>query len=120
MNDHDFKLTSYDNYTLIEILIKEFDLIKAPKFSRTIQSILNDINYPNIILDLNSVSFIDSTGLGSLISLKNAITKHYSEVAVLCTNSTILKIFDIAKIHHFFKVFPEIDEAVKYIMSQNN
>ncbi|MDY0190367.1 MAG: STAS domain-containing protein [Desulfuromonas sp.] len=65
-----------------------------------------------IIIDLASVRFIDSSGLGALVSgFKNASSREGS--LKLCGLQTQVKsMFELTRLHRVFEIFPSIDEAL--------
>jgi anti-anti-sigma factor len=113
-----FELTDRGNYSLMSLKIEEMDFIKTPKFSELMGEKLEEIQYPNIILNLDNLYYIDSTGLSSLINMSRKISENNNEMVVVCSTSKILQLFDIAKISMFFKIFDSINEAEKYLSAK--
>jgi anti-anti-sigma factor len=113
-----FELTKHDNYAVMSLKIEEMDFIKTPKFSELMHEKLEEIRYPNIILDLDNLYYIDSTGLSSLINISRRISDNNNEMVVVCSTTKILQLFDIAKIGMFFKIFNSVQDAEKYLSSK--
>ncbi len=109
------EITAHDTYSLMSIKIEEIDFVKTPKFSETITKYLEQNRYPNIILDLDNLYYIDSTGLSSLINISRKIRDNDNEMVVVCSSTKILQLFDIAKVGMFFKIFDTVENAEKYI-----
>jgi anti-anti-sigma factor len=109
------EFTTYDTYSILDLKIEEIDFVKATKFSEMITSYLEKVKYPNIILDLDSLYYIDSTGLSSLINISRKIKDNDHEMVVVCTSTRILQLFDIAKLGMFFKIFDSMENAEKYL-----
>jgi len=67
----------------------------------------------NIIVDLKDVRFIDSSGLGVLVSgFKNASTRQGS--LKLCGLQTQVKsMFELTRLHRVFDIFQTVDEALE-------
>lgn len=107
--------TTYDTYSILSLKIEEIDFVKAPKFSEMITTYLDKVKYPNIILDLDNLYYIDSTGLSSLINISRKIRDNDHEMVVVCTSAKILQLFDIAKLGMFFKIFDSVENAEKYL-----
>jgi len=110
--------TTFDIYSILEFKVEEFDLIKTPKISEKINKILDEINYSNIILDLQNLNYIDSMGLSTLINVSRKLNEKNSEMVVVCSTAKILQLFNIAQIESFFKIFPSIDAADSYFSSK--
>jgi anti-anti-sigma factor len=111
------EITDNGSYFMLTLKIEELDFIKTPKFSEYMREKLNDISYPNIILDLENLYYIDSTGLSSLINISRKIKDNSNEMVVVCNSVKILQLFDIAKIGMFFKIFDTIQNAENYLSS---
>lgn len=110
MIDH----VKYEFYTMLQIKIEELDFVKTPAVSEAINKLLVDIQYPNIILDLQNLYYIDSTGLSTLINMSRKIKDNGNEMVVVCNTSKILQLFEIAKVDNFFRIFKNYDEAVSH------
>ena len=115
MTDNNLKLYNYNNYSVIEILSDQVTVAEATKIYNGISDILKSINFQDAIIDLKNVSFIDSSGFGSLVNTRKAMMKHEKEIVLVCKNNEILQIINITRIYEFIKVFPTLDEAVKHL-----
>jgi len=114
MTENYIKCFKNRNFSILEILAGELDLIKSPTVLKLIKNVLAQIDHPDTIIDLKHLSYIDSTGLGILIATKNLLEKHDRETVLVCNSRKILQVFEIAKMHNFFKVFETPEEASKY------
>lgn len=112
------EITDNGLYFMISLKIEELDFIKTPKFSEYMRDKLQELNYPNVILDLEKLYYIDSTGLSFLINISRRIKESNHEMVVVCTSTKILQLFDIAKIGMFFKIFDTIQSAEQYLASK--
>lgn len=67
----------------------------------------------NLIIDLKDVRFIDSSGLGVLVSgFKNASTRQGSlKLAGLQTQ--VRSMFELTRLHRVFDIFQTTDEALE-------
>jgi anti-sigma B factor antagonist len=120
MSDKYLKCSNYKDFTLMEIMTSELDLMKSPGVLKLIKNELADLEYPDTILDLNNLSYIDSTGLGILVATKNLMDKNHKEIVISCGSRKILQVFEIAKIDKFFKVFDKREDAVAYIEGKHS
>ena len=89
----------------------EIDVATAPRLREQLITLVNDQRY-RIIVSLEAVDFIDSTGLGVLISGLKRVRTHDGEFALVCTEPRILKVFEITGLLAVFPVFGTIDDAV--------
>ena len=89
----------------------EIDVATAPRLREQLIALVNDQRY-RIVVGLEGVDFIDSTGLGVLISGLKRVRTHGGSFALVCTESRILKVFEITGLLAVFDVCSSIDEAV--------
>ena len=58
----------------------------------------------NIEIDLSQTSFLDSCGLGALISLRKTANSRNGKVRLLYPNPRVLLLFDITRMHNIFEI----------------
>jgi anti-sigma B factor antagonist len=109
--------TKFESYSILEFTIEEFDFMSTPKISERFNQVLQELNFPNIILDLHNLNYIDSMGLSILINISKKLKDNSSEMIVVCNSSKILQLFYIAQLYTFFKIFSTIDDATGYFFS---
>ena len=64
-----------------------------------------------MIVDLDQVGFIDSSGLGVLVGALRRLREQGREMHVVCTREQILKIFRITGLDKVFPIFATMDQA---------
>ncbi|MDD2541692.1 MAG: STAS domain-containing protein [Desulfuromonadaceae bacterium] len=74
---------------------------------------LFDTGTKDLILDLKEVLFIDSSGLGVLVSgYKNASTVHGS-LKLSNLQSQVRSMFELTRLHRVFDIFTTVDDALQ-------
>lgn len=89
----------------------EVDVATAPRLREQLISLVGDGRY-RIVVSLEAVDFIDSTGLGVLISGLKRVRTHGGEFAVVCNEPRIMKVFEITGLDTVFNVVPTLDDAL--------
>jgi len=69
-------------------------------------------NSETVIIDLSEVPYIDSSGLGSLVTACLSRQKTGRRIALSGVNERVLRLFEITKLESFFLIFPTIDTAL--------
>jgi anti-sigma B factor antagonist len=66
----------------------------------------------NILIDLKDVRFIDSSGLGALVSgFKNAIS-HQGNLKLSTLQPQVKSMFELTRLHRVFEIFASTSEAL--------
>ena len=89
----------------------EIDVATAPRLREQLIALVNDGRH-HLVVDLSAVDFIDSTGLGVLISGLKRVRLHDGHLALVCTEPRVLKVFEITGLLAVFPVHDSLDEAV--------
>jgi len=66
----------------------------------------------NTVVNLSNVSFIDSSGLGSLVACLRAANEQEGDVKLCGLNPEIKMIFEITKLYQVFDIFQNEDTAI--------
>ena len=70
-------------------------------------------NAPTVILDFSGVPYLDSSGLGSLVSAYTSCQKAGRRVALTGVNQRVMKVFEITKVEPIFLMFSTVSEALE-------
>ena len=89
----------------------EVDVATAPRLREQLISLVGDGRY-RIVVSLEGVDFIDSTGLGVLISGLKRVRTHGGRFSLVCTEPRILKVFEITGLLAVFNVCGTIEDAI--------
>ena len=66
----------------------------------------------DLVIDLDQVQFIDSSGLGALLSgLKNAGLRS-SEFILAGLQPGVRSMFELTRLHRVFDIYPKLEEAL--------
>jgi anti-sigma B factor antagonist len=66
----------------------------------------------NILVDLHDVRFIDSSGLGALVSgFKNAIS-HQGNLKLSTLQTQVKSMFELTRLHRVFEIYASTSEAL--------
>jgi len=82
----------------------EIDVYTSPKVKEAISDLIDKGHYA-IVINLENVRYIDSTGLGVLIGGLKRVREHSGTVHLVCTNPQIRKIFDITGLAKVFGIY---------------
>jgi anti-sigma B factor antagonist len=74
--------------------------------------------HSQLVVDLSETTFMDSTALGVLIGVNRNLDAG-ARLAIVCTRSNVLMIFELAGMDGAFEIFPTLDEALAYVGGQS-
>ena len=87
----------------------EIDIYTYPKFKEEILKCFND-NQTDILIDGKKLDYIDSTGLGALISILKNLRDNEYKIYLTNIKPNIKKIFDITELDKLFIIRGEKNE----------
>lgn len=103
--------TRQDNeHTIIEVG-GEIDVYTAPKLRDRITELVEAGNH-RLIVDLEKVEFLDSTGLGVLVGGLKRVRTNGGSMQLVCTQDRLLKIFRITGLGKVFAIHSSQAEAI--------
>lgn len=88
----------------------EIDVYTAPKLRDRLVELVNAGEY-HLVLDLEGVEFLDSTGLGVLVGALKRVRAHEGSLSLVCTQERLLKIFRITGLAKVFGIYDSVDAA---------
>jgi len=68
-----------------------------------------------VVLNFEYVDLIDSSGLGTIISLLTFLQKNQGELLICGLNDNIDELFRLTKLDHLLKIYNHIDDAINEI-----
>jgi anti-sigma B factor antagonist len=89
----------------------EIDVYTAPKLRDKITELVANGTY-HIIVDMEAVEFLDSTGLGVLVGGLKKVRAHDGSLELICTQDRLLKIFRITGLAKVFVIHDSADGAL--------
>jgi len=105
-----------DDDTRVITVSGEIHVTTAPEFS----SRLNDAIAAGtraLVLDLSRVEFIDSTGLSVLLNGLRRVTRADGRMALVVSNPTVLRLFEITKLDSTFDIQPTREAAIERVQT---
>lgn len=86
-----------------------FDGTKAKQLRRHISDIMTT-GVDIVLIDLQNVTFIDSSGLGGLISAQRIVQTAHSKLFLCSVNNQAKMLFELTKMDLLFEFFANQDE----------
>ena len=95
----------------------EIHVSTAPEFTQRLTSAIES-GKTAIVLDMSGVEFIDSTGLSVLLNGLRLVTQMHGRMAIVCTNPTVLRLFQITSLDETFDIFEDRQAAIAHVLQE--
>ena len=89
----------------------EIDIYTAPRLRELLIDLVSQGSY-QLIVNLDEVGFLDSTGLGVLVGGLRRVRAHDGSLDLVCTQQRIRKIFRITGLTEVFGIYETVDQAI--------
>jgi anti-sigma B factor antagonist len=100
---------THSPYTVLAVK-GEVDVYTAPRLRERLVDLVSQGRL-QIVVDLEGVDFLDSTGLGVLVGGLKRLRSNDGSLGLVCTQSRILKVFEITGLTKVFPIFDSVDAA---------
>jgi anti-sigma B factor antagonist len=108
----DLKLGHYSKDGIEVVDVEgEIDIYSAPRLRELLIDLTSKGSY-QLIVDLDKVGFLDSTGLGVLVGGLKRVRPHDGWLDLVCTKERILNIFRITGLTQVFGIYQTVDQAI--------
>jgi anti-sigma B factor antagonist len=88
----------------------EVDIATAPKLrEKLVELAAGGAN--RLVVDLEKVEFLDSTGLGVLIGGMKRLRSTDGDLTLVCTQPRILRVFEITGLNRAFAIHDSVEQA---------
>ena len=99
-----------DGHTIVAVG-GEIDVYTAPKLRDQISDLVN-AGKSSLIVDLEAVDFLDSTGLGVLVGGLKKVRAQDGSMSLICSQDRLLKIFRITGLAKVFVIHDTAEAAL--------
>lgn len=98
-------------FTVVEVS-GEVDVYTAPRLREAVVSAI-DGGSLRLVVDVDNVEFLDSTGVGVLVGALKKVRSGGGTLDIVCTQPRLLKIFEITGLDKVFGLHTTVAEAVQ-------
>lgn len=102
-------ITSAGAFPVLE-LSGEVDAYTCSQFRDALIKTLDQDSH-NLIIDMDKVEYIDSSGLGALVGGLKRSSEKNGQIYIVCNNPQVAKVFEITGLCRVFPVYSNLDEA---------
>jgi len=99
-----------DNAAVIHVS-GEVDMSTSPDLRKVLQTEVK-AKTARIIVDLDGVSYIDSSGLATLVECLQGVRKYNGELLLAGLRKTVKDVFEIARLNEVFELHDDVEAAL--------
>jgi anti-sigma B factor antagonist len=89
----------------------KLDLHSVSEVMDLISKLVEEQKY-NVIINLDRVFFVDSSGLGALISSVSTLRKYRGDLKIIKVSKSIRNVFELTKLTSIFEIYDSEMDAV--------
>lgn len=100
------------NGTLVLRLEGEtLDASRSQVFKQQVIDAIEQHGVYNLVFDLGELKFIDSSGLGSFLSILRYVNSHDGDLKLAGMSDSVRTMFQIVRMHKLFEIYNTVDEC---------
>ncbi len=109
-----FKTESNNGFIVVFVKEERLDANNSEELKQELNRLF-EAGSKNVIVDLKEVRFIDSSGLGVLVSgFKNASTRQ-GTLKLSGLQTQVKSMFELTRLHRVFDIYSTIDDALESV-----
>jgi anti-anti-sigma factor len=101
-----------DNGASVVAPTGRLDVAGAPALKDAIGQLVGSNGAPRVVIDMTGVSFVDSTGLGSVISALKQIRSSQGELRIASPNQQVRVVLELTTLDRVFPYYATVEEAL--------
>jgi anti-sigma B factor antagonist len=90
----------------------EIDINTAPQFKKALDRVIRE-KREKIIINMENVGYIDSSGLATLVELLKNFRKVNAKLKLVSLSNKVKSLFEITKLEKLFDIQEKEEEAIK-------
>lgn len=103
------------SFTVIH-LEGEIDLHHSPKLRELFQNKIKE-KCTALLLDFTSVSYIDSSGLATLVEYYQGSRAYSGKIALASLSTRVKSVFDLVRLSEIFSIYPSVEDAERTLQN---
>jgi anti-sigma B factor antagonist len=107
----DVQVHEEGGWTIVSV-VGELDLAVAPRVRQVVVAALDPgRGVPQVVLDLGSVHFVDSSGLGVVLGVLRRVRQAGGTLRVVAVESQVVGLFELLGLDTIIDIRPSVDDA---------
>ena len=107
------EITKNGDISILTPDYKQVDVTNAREFGEELSNLIQPTQ--KYILNLQKIAFLDSSGLGKIISALRKASENNSSLALCSANQAVRVLFDMVRLSQIAKIFDDGAQAEAYL-----
>jgi anti-sigma B factor antagonist len=99
---------------VVELLAKRLDAAVAVSFKESVHEVIRS-GKNRLVLDMGAVQFVDSSGLGALVSVLKALGPSQGALSIAAVQPSVAGLLKLTRMDKVFSIQPTVEQAVSAI-----
>ena len=108
-----FEVAEYGRWAVMRVT-GEIDMATAPRLRQHVQTVTAR-KPPGLVLDLDRVDFIDSTGLGVMVGAAKRMRMISGEFRIVCSQHHLNELFKLTRLDEVFDLYESLEDALSSV-----
>lgn len=97
-------------FIVVGFAINSLDGNNSPDFRKVIRPVLEES--ATVVLDMQNLQFVDSSGLGALLSCMRFKQDHGGQLLISGLSKPVRTLFELMRLNRVFNIFNNVDEIL--------
>lgn len=112
-----FKIDKEERYTILSLDEENLNTMLAPELKSQFV-IMHNEGVKNLILDLSSVKFVDSSGLSAILTANRLWNNEGTFVLTGVEHGSVKKLMEISRVNTVLTILPTLTESIDYVLME--
>lgn len=115
----DLETKKKDEIVFLKPLKQNIDATASTQFKARVMDLINQGNN-FFLLNLSEVEFVDSSGLGAMISILKTLKLNNGDIVLCGLNMAVLNLFTLTRMNNVFKICSNEKEGLESLVEIRN
>ena len=106
----DIPVERVGDVAVVAVPVDELDAGNTAEFKRDMAPVLQSNN--KLVLDLSRLRFVDSSGLGAMLSCLRQLTAKGGDLKLCGMSNQVRALFELVRMHRIFDIYGTWEDAV--------
>ena len=110
-------VSNVDGVAITTVPVEELDASNSGEFKRDMAPVLQA--HTKVLLDLSRIRFVDSSGLGAMLSCLRQLSARGGDLKLSCMSKQVRAMFELVRMHRIFDIYATNEEALSSFHSSH-